>query len=365
MSDIVSARRLRKSVLKNIDQNSSTLYGDIRGDFSKHLGRIPMDTNLNSFSSADMLEGSSEKRISKFKIKILLKVFFSLLIVFCCLVGKLGLKEQLLSNLYVNALIAEYQKDFSKEEILEKIETFSENVYHTIKYLLPENLVNQIKDKYVVMVKPKILEFNLKEEVVSVFSNSSDVKEPVANQKNEKKIDSENINNKKEEILDGKGGGGPIIAEGSVMEEASAVSLMQDDIGMIVSKNIDMKKPISGTITSKYGTRDQIFENVNSYHTGLDIAAKSGTEIKSATTGKVIKVVENDKYYGNYVVIETNGVQFKYAHMKEIKTTLNTKINQDDIVGLVGSTGMSTGPHLHFEISINSRTIDPQSLIQF
>lgn len=72
-----------------------------------------------------------------------------------------------------------------------------------------------------------------------------------------------------------------------------------------------------------------------------------------------------DKYYGNYVVVENNEVRFKYAHMKEIKVKLNDEIKQGHIVGTVGSTGMSTGPHLHLEISINSRTVDPQNIIKF
>ena len=64
-------------------------------------------------------------------------------------------------------------------------------------------------------------------------------------------------------------------------------------------------------------------------------------------------------------MIETNGVRFKYAHMDSIKVKLNDQVKQGDIVGYVGSTGMSTGPHLHFEISIDSRTVDPAKLIKF
>ena len=108
--------------------------------------------------------------------------------------------------------------------------------------------------------------------------------------------------NESKEEYDGKGGGEPVELT-KIIEESSAVSIMQDDIGKIVSKGINMISPLSGTITSNYGARDQIFEGVTSYHTGIDIATKKGVEIKSSTEGKVVKVQENDKYYGNNVLI--------------------------------------------------------------
>lgn len=368
MSDIVSARRLRKSMLKNIDSNSLNINNSIGVDLNKHLGKMSMDSNFNAFSSASMLENSNEKvKIFSYKTIFITKCFISLLIVFITLVCKLAFKQEVLANKYVSIIVSEYNKDFSKEQILENLENASLKCYNSAKYIIPESLASKVKNKYIVSVKPKILDFNLKEEVKAVLNNNvndNQVQNVINNIDN---VNSDNLNEKKEneEVLDGKGGGEPLTAEGTIMEEASAVSMMQDDIGQIVGKSINMVKPLSGTITSNYGARDQIFEGVNSYHTGLDIAAKSGTEIKSATSGKVIKVVKNDKYYGNYVVVETNGVNFKYAHMQEIKVNLNSNINQNDIVGLVGNTGMSTGPHLHFEISINLRTVDPQALIKF
>lgn len=228
-----------------------------------------------------------------------------------------------------------------------------------LKYVIPESIANKISNKYVNSIKPNIMDFELKSFFNNILSaNSSSV--TVEKNTNEKE---ENLN-ETEEKYDGKGGGEPVELT-KIIEESSAVSIMQDDVGKIVSKNISMIKPISGTVTSNYGARDQIFDGVTAYHTGIDIATKKGVEIKSSTDGKVIKVQNNDKYYGNNVLIETNGVTFKYAHMDSIKVKLNDTIKQGDIVGYVGSTGMSTGPHLHFEISIDSRTVDPAQLIDF
>lgn len=363
MSDIVSARRLRKSTLNNLNNSNFNISNDIGIDINKNIGKMRMDTNFGAFSSSSMLENeNNSKHFISFKTKFLFKCFLSIFIIFISLVCKLAFKNESLSNKYISKIANEYKKDYSKEQVLEKIEYFSEIGYNNSKYIIPENLANKVKNKYVSSVKPRILEFNLIEQVKEVFSEN--VNRNQTQLQNEIKNTEDKLS-EVEEVLDGKGGGEPLTAEGSILEEASAVSMMQDDIGVIISKNINMIKPLSGTITSKYGARDKIFEGVNSYHTGLDIAAKSGTEIKSVTSGKVVKVVENDKYYGNYVIVEVDSVRFKYAHMKEIKVKLDNNVKQNDLIGLVGSTGMSTGPHLHLEISINSRTVDPQSLIQF
>lgn len=380
MSDIVSARRLRKSLLREIDGDFVDFNNNL--NLGMNLNKRKNKDNFNLYESKKML-GSMEinkkenknesvthdKKILTLKNKIVIKCFFSLLIVFVSLVCKLCFKDEVLNNKYCSIIIKEYQMDYSKDNILEKIEEFSKNSYENLKYVVPERIADKIRSKYLVYVKPYILNFNLKSEVIEVVNkySSYDAQNVINNNVNIYS-DISNISNSlshSEEVLDGKGGGEPLVAEATLVEESSAVSMMQDDVGQIISKNINMKSPLSGVITSTYGARDQIFEGVNSYHTGIDIATKTGTPIKSATIGKVTKVKYNDKYYGNYVVVEISGVSFRYAHMSKINVTLNENVTQDTTVGLVGSTGMSTGPHLHFEIIINSRTVDPQNLIKF
>ena len=134
--------------------------------------------------------------------------------------------------------------------------------------------------------------------------------------------------------------------EEKVVNPLSTLSSMDLDIEEIKKKNINIISPVSGTITSVYGAREEIIKGVGTFHTGVDIANNLNTDIKSATDGIVTKVEENNKYYGNNIEITINDVTFKYAHL-----------------GKMGSTGFSTGSHLHFEISINSRTIDPQKLV--
>lgn len=349
MSNIVAARRLRKSMLKDMDVNSFNLDNDILVNNIK-------SNRFNDIQDIEQDKSSIKKDSFKltFKTKLLIKIFISIFIVFSCLICKLIFPEQALSISIINKLKNEYKKDYDKKLVLEKMEDYCYSIYGKVgKYIIPDSLVTKIQTVYINTVKPKVVNFNLKNLIEKTEQTTAST--GIA-----KDLSSEEV----QEVLNGMGGGEPIETS-AFLEESSAVSMMQDDVGKILSKNINMIKPIEGTITSLYGARDQIFEGVNSYHTGLDIAAKSGTEIKSATDGKVIKVEEMNKYYGNNVLVEYNGVVFKYAHMLEIKVKLNDEIKQGDIIGLVGSTGMSTGPHLHFEISIDSRTVDPQKIISF
>ena len=137
---------------------------------------------------------------------------------------------------------------------------------------------------------------------------------------------------------------------------------MDLDIQEILAKNINISCPVNGTVTSIYGAREEVFKNVG-YHTGVDIANVLNTPVCSATDGVVVKTQDMDKYYGNNIEIENNGVIFKYAHLNQINVKVGDNISTGDVIGLMGSTGASTGSHLHFEIKINGRTVDPELLV--
>ena len=119
-------------------------------------------------------------------------------------------------------------------------------------------------------------------------------------------------------------------------------------------------KPISGTITSRYGESSTLRKST---HTGLDIAATTGTPIKVVADG----VVTNASYsgsYGNLVKISHgDGVETWYAHTSKMYVTVGQKVSAGDTIAAVGSTGNSTGAHLHFEIRINGNYINPQKYL--
>jgi murein DD-endopeptidase MepM/ murein hydrolase activator NlpD len=116
--------------------------------------------------------------------------------------------------------------------------------------------------------------------------------------------------------------------------------------------------PLSGRLTSYYGRRN-ISVGGNTFHAGLDIAAKTGTPIAASRPGTVTKASWGGSY-GYVVFLEHgDGSQTRYAHQSQLNVRVGQYVNQGDIVGFVGSTGASTGPHLHFEIRFNGRSVDP------
>jgi murein DD-endopeptidase MepM/ murein hydrolase activator NlpD len=116
--------------------------------------------------------------------------------------------------------------------------------------------------------------------------------------------------------------------------------------------------PLAGRLTSYYGRRN-ISVNGNTFHAGLDIAAKTGTPITASRPGTVTKASWGGSY--GYVVYldHGDGSQTRYAHQSQLAVRVGQYVNQGDTVGYVGSTGASTGPHLHFEIRFSGRSVDP------
>ena len=115
--------------------------------------------------------------------------------------------------------------------------------------------------------------------------------------------------------------------------------------------------------TSDYGYRKDPFTGKNSFHHGVDLAADKGSEISAAMDGTV-SAVGVGKSYGNYILVRHNNkLSTLYAHCSKIVAKEGQKINQGDVIALVGSTGRSTGNHLHFEIRIDGERIDPLWLL--
>lgn len=124
--------------------------------------------------------------------------------------------------------------------------------------------------------------------------------------------------------------------------------------------------PISASFrwTSPYGWRADPFTSVKSFHTGTDMACPQGTPILASQSGRVSTVGFN-RIYGNYVIIDHgNGYQTTYAHMYKAIAKKGDWVSQGTRIGLVGSTGYSTGPHLHFMVYKNGNRIDPMSVLK-
>lgn len=116
-------------------------------------------------------------------------------------------------------------------------------------------------------------------------------------------------------------------------------------------------------LTSKCGWRADPFTGVKQYHPGMDMACPSGTPIYATMGGKVLASGVS-RIYGNYVIIDHgNGYQTLYGHMSKRISAAGEYVSQNQKIGLVGSTGYSTGPHLHFTVYKNGKVVDPQTLL--
>jgi murein DD-endopeptidase MepM/ murein hydrolase activator NlpD len=117
--------------------------------------------------------------------------------------------------------------------------------------------------------------------------------------------------------------------------------------------------PVTGTITSPFGWRSNPFGGAPEFHQGLDIAAPSGTTVTAAAGGTVI-MAQWYGGYGNYILIDHGGgYSTGYGHLSAIYVTSGQSVQRGQAIGAVGSTGQSTGPHLHFEVRIAGKPVDP------
>lgn len=115
-------------------------------------------------------------------------------------------------------------------------------------------------------------------------------------------------------------------------------------------------------ITSPYGNRTYTYQGrkVSSFHKGIDIGAPTGAKIIASNGGKVVTSAYNANGYGNYVIIDHGGGKMTvYGHMSKRGVSVGQSVTKAQQIGLVGSTGRSTGPHLHFEIRINGTAVNP------
>lgn len=126
------------------------------------------------------------------------------------------------------------------------------------------------------------------------------------------------------------------------------------------SLGIALMEPMSGLITSRFGTRSN---RRRGGHTGLDIATSSGTPIRAAASGTVIYAGWKGSL-GNLVIVKhTDSIETYYAHCSKIYVSAGQTVNQGDVISAVGSTGNSTGPHLHLEIRVNGTALNPQNYL--
>lgn len=142
-----------------------------------------------------------------------------------------------------------------------------------------------------------------------------------------------------------------------LMEILSKVESMKE-LGRV---GIDMKPPVDGPliITSPYGTRVDPFGTHLSFHSGVDLRAAEGSNVYAQWAGTVSRVYETETGGKSIEIIHDETVKTRYLHLSSIEVEVGQEVKQRQLIGKAGSTGRSTGPHLHFEVYVDNQSIDP------
>ncbi len=141
--------------------------------------------------------------------------------------------------------------------------------------------------------------------------------------------------------------------------EAQIAAIQAKSMGSVPVFNGRFIRPVGGRMTSRFGSRRHPISGKTKMHTGVDIAASSGTTIVAAGSGKVITSAYINGYGNTIVIDHGGGVSTLYGHCSRLFVSSGTFVKQGQRIAAVGSTGYSTGPHLHFEVRINGRPVNP------
>jgi murein DD-endopeptidase MepM/ murein hydrolase activator NlpD len=121
--------------------------------------------------------------------------------------------------------------------------------------------------------------------------------------------------------------------------------------------------PVKGNITSHYGNRADPFNGEAELHLGLDISALFGTQVHAPADGKII-YAQRKAAYGNLIIIDHgNGLTTRLGHLSRFNVKVGQKVRKNDVVGYVGTSGRSTAPHLHYEVRLNDRPVNPRNYL--
>ncbi|MTI60926.1 MAG: M23 family metallopeptidase [Firmicutes bacterium] len=121
--------------------------------------------------------------------------------------------------------------------------------------------------------------------------------------------------------------------------------------------------PLDGTISTPFGAIRYVNDRLQSHHSGIDIAASRGTVVKAAASG-IVELAAELLVTGNTIIIDHGwNISSSYSHLNDIKVSVGQKIEKGDIIGSVGSSGFSTGPHLHWAVKVNGVFANPEWFI--
>jgi len=158
------------------------------------------------------------------------------------------------------------------------------------------------------------------------------------------------------------------ISGSSFGEDLNKLKSIGNMFGNLKKQKIDLSlskrtNPVEGRVSSDFGWRKDPFNNKERFHSGIDIAIPKNTPVKSFMDGEVV-FAGWKKGYGNFIEIKhSDGYVSKYGHNEKLLVKKGDKVKSGNTICLSGSSGRSTGPHLHFEVSKNNKAIDPAKIL--
>ena len=352
MEGIVAKRTLRKSYYNN------------RNIGYTGINAIPYAVEKNNTSKGN--EKSNKNIFEKYKEKVLYKLSIQAItmisiIAFVILVKYFNIQVVIESDI-TKKITNYYQKNYSSSQILNGVKHIAKSTYIFAKPIIPENIETKVKELYKVVMTKQEKTNEITEQIPEIKNNG--IEEDSIKENSEVKVYEEDSTLNKESETN-KNIGASVDDEydsEKIVAVSSSVSSEIDIVNEIKETNIKFVKPVSGTITSHFGAREVIFEGVDSYHTGTDIAANTGTKVVSSIEGTVTRATYN-KYNGNFVEVKNGKIKTIYCHMSKLTVKVGDSVKSGTKIGEVGSTGLSTGPHLHFEIVYNETKVDPELIL--
>ena len=151
----------------------------------------------------------------------------------------------------------------------------------------------------------------------------------------------------------------------SVTEEGPRIRELERLIGRTgeVVSSLPLRWPVRGRVNSEYGKRTSPWGGATEHHAGLDISTPTGTPVVCPAPGKVL-LAGGGGDYGRHVIVEhANGVRSLYGHLSKVEVKAGQRVEKGEILGLTGSTGRSTGPHLHYELRVAGQTVNPRKFL--
>ena len=317
--------------------------------------RRKSNNNSVRMSSSQVKDGKEKRQISLYK-KAIIQVLICILIYLIFSLIKQA--NYIFSEEVLNKTKDFLSTDINFEKIVESVGTFFQENQDKLNFIsdwLEEN--NETEQE---INQESEQNTNNANQENSEQQNVEEQNRELENTVNEAKTDNTIVAN----TLTGIGGeDSNDVTVTTVSNSNSAAKTQMEIDAEYIKNNFSLQLPLKGTITSRYGEREET-EIVSANHQGIDIGVNEGTTIVAAMTGKV-SLVSDEGEYGTHIKIVNEDITTIYAHCSKILVKEGENIKKGQKIALSGNTGRTTGPHLHFEIRRDNRTVDPELILDW